>query len=68
MWEEGVGSTKILGIFNVGTNGKNAWNDVNTEITISNGRTIAITLADDDSQRHFLGQPIYNIVDNIKTR
>jgi hypothetical protein len=61
------GSTKLLGILNVETNGKNAWNNVNTEITISNGRTIAITLADDDSQRHFMGQPIYGIVENIKT-
>jgi hypothetical protein len=62
------GSTKILGTLNVGTNGKSAWNDVNTEITISNGRTITIALADEDSERHFMGQPIYGIVENIKTR
>ena len=62
------GSTKILGILNIGTNGKSAWNDVNTEITISNGKTIRIALADEDSERHFMGQPIYGIVENIKTR
>jgi hypothetical protein len=62
------GSTKILGILNIGTNGKAAWKDVDTEIMISNGRTIRIGLADEDSQRHFMGQPIYGIVENIRTR
>jgi hypothetical protein len=62
------GSTKILGTLNIGTNGKAAWKDVDTEIMISNGRTIRIALADEDSQRHFMGQPIYGIVENIRTR
>jgi hypothetical protein len=61
------GSTKISGILNVGTNGKNAWNDVHTIITISNARTISIMLADNDTQHHFMDQPIYGIVKHIKT-
>jgi hypothetical protein len=61
------GSTKIIGLLNVGTNGKNAWNDVHTTITISNGRTITLTLADNDTQRHFMNQPIYGIVKHVKT-
>jgi len=59
------GSTVIPGILNVGTNGKNAWNDVHTRITISNGKTITITLADNGTQRHFMNQPIYGIVKHI---
>jgi len=60
------GSTKIIGLLNVGTNGKNAWNEVHTIITISNGRTITFALADNDTQRHFMNQPIYGLVKHIK--
>jgi hypothetical protein len=59
------GSTIIPGILNVGTNGKNAWNDVHATITISNGKTITITLADNGTQRHFMNQPIYGIVKHL---
>jgi hypothetical protein len=38
------------GILDVGTNGKKAWNEVNTSVVISKGRTITITLADKDTQ------------------
>ena len=55
-------SVSISGISDVGTNGKKAWNNVNTTIVISNGRTIAISLADKDTQAHFMGQQIYGIV------
>lgn len=59
------GSTIIPGILNVGTNGKNAWNDVHATIAISNGKTITITLADNGTQRHFMNQPIYGIVKHL---
>jgi 3',5'-cyclic AMP phosphodiesterase CpdA len=55
-------SVSISGISDVGTNGKKAWNNVHTTIVISNGRTIAISLADKDTQGHFMGQQIYGIV------
>jgi hypothetical protein len=58
-------SVSILGIVDVGTNGKKAWNDVNATIVISKGRTISINLADEDTQRHFMGQQIYGIVKKI---
>ena len=58
-------STKISGILDVLTNGKAAWNDVLTTISISNGRTISISLADNGTQRHFMGQPIYGIVNDL---
>jgi hypothetical protein len=63
-----LGSTKsvsISGISDVGTNGNKAWNNVHTTIVISNGRTIAISLADKDTQSHFMGQKIYGIVKRL---
>ena len=62
------GSTQISGLTDVKTNGKSAWNDVPTTISISNGRTITINIADNGTQRHFMGQPIYGIVKDLKAR
>jgi hypothetical protein len=58
-------SVSISGISDVGTNGRKAWNNVHTTIVISNGRTIAISLADKDTQAHFMGQQIYGIVKGL---
>lgn len=44
---------------------KKAWNNVHTTVLISNGRTIAISLADKDTQSHFMGQQIYGIVKRL---
>jgi cell division protein ZapA (FtsZ GTPase activity inhibitor) len=60
-------SVSISGISDVGTNGKKAWNNVHTTIVISNGRTIAISLADKDTQAHFMAQQIYGIVKQLNT-
>jgi hypothetical protein len=60
-------SVSISGFSDVGTNGKKAWNNVHTTIVISNGRTIAISLADKDTQSHFMGQQIYGIVKELST-
>ena len=62
------GSTQISGLTDVMTNGKSAWSDVPTTISISKGRTISINLADNGSQRHFMGQPIYGIVKDLKAQ
>jgi len=59
------GSTQILGLTDVKTNGKSAWNDVPTTISISKGRTISIDIADNETQRHFMDQPIYGIVKDL---
>lgn len=59
------GSTQILGLTDVKFNGKSAWSDVPTTISISKGRTIFINLADNGTERHFMGQPIYGIVKNL---
>jgi hypothetical protein len=58
-------TVSISGIVDVGTNGKKAWNDVNATVVISKGRTISINLADEDTQRHFMGQQFYGIVKKI---
>jgi hypothetical protein len=55
----------ISGILDVGTNDKKAWNDVHATVVISKGRTITISLADKDTQSHFMGQQIYGIVKRI---
>ena len=59
-------SLSISGILNVGTARNNAWNNVNTTVVISNGRTISISLDDNDTQSHFKDQQIYGIVKEIK--
>lgn len=59
------GSTQILGLTDVKTNGKKAWNDVPTTISISKGRTISIDIADNETQRHFMDQPVYGIVKDL---
>jgi hypothetical protein len=61
------GSAQISGLSDVKTNGNVAWNDVPTTISISKGRTISIDIADNGTQRHFMGQPIYGIVKDLKT-
>jgi hypothetical protein len=55
-----------VGLTDIKTNGKNAWSDVPTTISISNGRTISIDIADNGTQRHFMDQPIYGIVKDLK--
>jgi hypothetical protein len=60
------GSTQITGLTDIKTNGKSAWNDVLTTISISKGRTISINLADNGTQRHLWCQPIYGIIKDLK--
>lgn len=59
------GNTQISGLADVKTNDKNAWNNVPITISISKGRTISIDIADNGTQRHFMGQPIYGIVKDL---
>ena len=61
------GNVQISGLSDVKTNGKVAWKDVPTTISISKARTISINIADNVTQRHFMGQPIYGIVKDLKT-
>jgi hypothetical protein len=62
------GSIQISGLVDVKTNGKNAWGDVPTTISISKGRTISNNIADNGTQIHFMGQSIYGIVNELKSQ
>jgi hypothetical protein len=59
-------SVSVSGVVDVGTNGNKAWDNVNATVDISKGRSITISLADEDTQRHFMGQEIYGIVQGLK--
>lgn len=59
-------SVTLSGIVDVGTNGNKAWDNVNATVDISKGRSITINLADADTERHFMGQQIYGIVQGLK--
>jgi hypothetical protein len=59
-------SISLSGILDVGTNGDNAWDNVNATVDVSKGRSITISLADEDTERHFMGQQIYGIVKGLK--
>ena len=56
----------VSGILDVETNGNKAWDNVNATVDISKGRSITISLADEDTERHFMGQQIYGIVKGLK--
>ena len=59
-------SVSVSGLVDVGTNGNSAWDNVNATVDVSKGRSITISLADEDTQRHFMGQQIYGIVQGLK--
>jgi hypothetical protein len=59
-------SISLSGILDVGTNGNTAWDNVNATVDVSKGRSITISIADEDTERHFMGQQIYGIVKGLK--
>ena len=59
-------SVSVSGLVDVGTNGNSAWDNVNATVDVSKGRSITISLADEDTERHFMGQQIYGIVQGLK--
>ena len=59
-------SVSLSGIVDVGTNGNKVWDNVNATVDISKGRSITISLADADTERHFMGQQIYGIVQGLR--
>jgi hypothetical protein len=53
----------ILGTVDVGIDGQKVWQNVNANITVSEGRTIKIMLDENDVDYHFgKGQSIYGLV------
>jgi hypothetical protein len=59
-------SISLSGILDIGTNGNKAWDNVNATVDVSKGRSITISLADEDTQRHFMGQQIYGLVKGLR--
>lgn len=59
-------SVSLSGILDVGTNGNKAWDNVNATVDVSKSRSITISLADEDTERHFMGQQIYGIVKGLR--
>jgi hypothetical protein len=59
-------SISLSGTLDVGTNGNKAWDNVNATVDISKSRAITISLADEDTERHFMGQQIYGIVKGLR--
>jgi len=52
----------IKGLMDVGTNHRIVWTNVHSTIDIKGGKTISISLADKDTNKHFAGQAIYGVV------
>jgi hypothetical protein len=52
----------LRGVMDVGTNHRIVWKNVQSTIDIKGGKTISILLNDNQTNRHFAGQPIYGIV------
>lgn len=52
----------LKGLVDVGTNNHIVWKNVHSTINIRGGKTIAISLDDNDTKHHFAGQPIYGVI------
>ena len=59
------GSISITGTIDIKLNGIGFWNGVKTTVLIFKGSSITILLDDIESNRHFMGQPIYGIIDRL---
>jgi|SRR5215208_4041433 len=61
-------SLSLSGTVDVKLNNTIPWNNTKTIINISKGNTITINLDNEDTDNHFIGQPIYGIVKSINDR
>jgi hypothetical protein len=52
----------INGLMDVGTNHRVVWKNVPTTISIQGGKTIRISVADNATNHHFAGQPVFGLV------
>jgi hypothetical protein len=55
----------LKGLMDVGTNHRVVWHKVEGTIDINNGKTISISLNDNQTNHHFARQPIYGIVHSL---
>lgn len=61
----GNGTSFIFGTVDVATDGETKWTDVDALIIIEKNNVVSISLATEDTEDHFGGQPIYGIVDSM---
>jgi hypothetical protein len=61
----GEGSSFIFGTVDVVTNGENPWTAADALIIIEKNNVVSISLATEDTEDHFGGQPIYGIVESM---
>jgi hypothetical protein len=59
-------SASIQGTVDIKLNNTSAWNNVKSNILISKGKVITISLDNNATSNHFQGQPIYGVVESIK--
>jgi len=52
----------VKGLTDVGTNHRISWTNVHTIVDIKGGKTISISLDDNETNKHFAGQAIYGVV------
>lgn len=52
----------ITGLTDAGTNHRVVWKNVPTTISIQGGKTIRISVADNATNHHFAGQPVFGLV------
>jgi hypothetical protein len=61
----GNGTSFIMGTVDIATDGQPKWTGVDALIIIQNNNMISISVATEDTDDHFKGQPIYGIVDSM---
>jgi len=59
------GTSYIFGTVDVAADGENKWTKVDTLIMIQKNNVVIISLASEDTEDHFMGAPIYGIVDSM---
>jgi hypothetical protein len=61
----GEGASFLFGTVDVATNGESAWTGADALIIIEKNNVVSISLATEDTDDHFMGQPIYGIVESM---
>jgi hypothetical protein len=59
------GTSFIFGTVDVATDGESAWTSVDALLIIEKNNVLSISLATEDTDDHFQGQPIYGVVDSM---
>jgi hypothetical protein len=62
----GQGTSFIFGTVDVATDGQPKWTGANALIIIDKNNVVSLSLATEDTDNHFMGQPIYGVVKSLK--